>query len=366
MAAKKLVTIIVPCYNVESYIDRCMNSVVNQTIGIDKLEIILVDDASTDGTLSKIQRWESMYPDDILIVCCEENRRQGAARNIGLQFSTTEYVMYIDADDWVELSMLEKMYHTIETTNVDLVGAQSGRDWGDGKFCYTTAYPGEMDTVVRIQTVEERQKLLAHGLGDGVWAKIYRKYFLLENHLYFPEKLTYEDNYFEMLLKMTVKSYVILSERYYHYFFNRHSTVSTGDSAHQFDRLKVAILTDEELKRRGYDKEYADEIEIHFLNIFYINTLHIIFTRFQTLPYEILQEMQQEVLRRYPNCRQDSASRKMGEIENIMLSTLARSLHPEEWEEIATAYREYYQKWEEAYQEYCQALEDAYREEHSS
>ncbi len=63
-----MISVIVPCYNVENYIDRCMNSLISQTIGLDDLEIILVNDASTDGTLSLLQEWEKEYPDNIMVI----------------------------------------------------------------------------------------------------------------------------------------------------------------------------------------------------------------------------------------------------------------------------------------------------------
>lgn len=70
---KEKVSVIIPCYNVELYIDRCLNSVVNQTIGLDKLEIICVNDASTDGTWEKLCSWEKKYSENIILINCTEN-----------------------------------------------------------------------------------------------------------------------------------------------------------------------------------------------------------------------------------------------------------------------------------------------------
>ena len=67
------ISVIIPCYNVASYIDRCLTSIVSQTIGINALEIICVDDASTDDTWQQLQRWEQDYPEQILLVHCSEN-----------------------------------------------------------------------------------------------------------------------------------------------------------------------------------------------------------------------------------------------------------------------------------------------------
>lgn len=85
----KKVSVIVPCYNVANYIDKCMEHLLNQTIGPDHLEIILIDDASTDSgaTWNAIMKYEQQFPDTIIAIPLEQNMRQGGARNIGLKFA---------------------------------------------------------------------------------------------------------------------------------------------------------------------------------------------------------------------------------------------------------------------------------------
>lgn len=92
---KPLISIIIPCYNVEKYIDRCLESVVNQTIGIENLEVLCVNDASTDGTLNKLHSWERRYPNEIAVITYEVNQRQGGARNIGMKYANAEYFGFI-------------------------------------------------------------------------------------------------------------------------------------------------------------------------------------------------------------------------------------------------------------------------------
>lgn len=85
-----LISIIIPCYNVEQWIDRCLSSIAEQTYPIENIEMICVNDCSTDNTLYKLLEWEKRYPDNIVIVECEVNGRQSKARNIGLQYATAE------------------------------------------------------------------------------------------------------------------------------------------------------------------------------------------------------------------------------------------------------------------------------------
>lgn len=84
----KKISVIVPCFNVESTIDRCLESIVKQTVGINSLEIILVNDASIDGTFAKLCEWEGKYPDSIMVINCKGNKRPGGARNIGMEYAS--------------------------------------------------------------------------------------------------------------------------------------------------------------------------------------------------------------------------------------------------------------------------------------
>ena len=87
MSGEKI-SVIIPCYNVKDMVSECLDSIVAQTIGLEHLEIILIDDASADETVSVLKKYEEKYPDNIMLVLCEKNGRQGTARNIGLSYAT--------------------------------------------------------------------------------------------------------------------------------------------------------------------------------------------------------------------------------------------------------------------------------------
>ena len=106
----KKVTIIVPCYNVEQYIDDCINSIKRQTIGMEHLEVIMVNDASTDASFDHILAFEKEYPESVLAVDLKENVMQGGARNIALSYASGEYITFLDSDDWVEDDFYEELY----------------------------------------------------------------------------------------------------------------------------------------------------------------------------------------------------------------------------------------------------------------
>ena len=101
------ISIIIACYNVEKYLMRCFESLEKQTIGMENMELIFVDDASTDHTWDMIQTIENQYPQNVVAIHCDENGRQGKARNIGMSYAAADYIGFVDSDDWVEANMYE-------------------------------------------------------------------------------------------------------------------------------------------------------------------------------------------------------------------------------------------------------------------
>lgn len=108
----------------EKYIDRCLSSVVQQSIGMEHMQIILVNDASTDNTLEKLLLWETRYSDNILVITYEQNLRQGGARNIGLNYATGDYIGFVDSDDWIEPDMYEVLVEKMFEGVYDVVNCQ--------------------------------------------------------------------------------------------------------------------------------------------------------------------------------------------------------------------------------------------------
>ena len=106
----KKISVIIPCYNAQAYIPRCLHSIFSQTIGMETLEIILVNDASTDHTLDILLQFENKFPDSVIVVNLEQNIRQGGARNVGLSYASGEYVAFLDADDWIHPDFYSTLY----------------------------------------------------------------------------------------------------------------------------------------------------------------------------------------------------------------------------------------------------------------
>ena len=119
----KKVSVIVPCHNAAKWLPQCFLSLVQQSIGIDGLELSFVDDASDDegATWALLEEFERAYPESIMIIHLEENLRQGGARNVALGYATGEYLAFVDADDFVEKDFIEKVYRRAVESDADIV-----------------------------------------------------------------------------------------------------------------------------------------------------------------------------------------------------------------------------------------------------
>ncbi len=298
----KLISIIVPCYNVEKYVDRCFASLHSQTIGIDKLEIIMVDDCSTDGTWDKLTAIEASCPDSVMIVHCDENGHQGRARNIGLQYASAPYVGYVDSDDWVEPDMYEKLYAKMTEHCCDIVMCRNWRDSAMPGQIPESGLTGSEDRLFNIDSMEKRKTfLVCSSIGYSACDKLFVRDFLLDNNLFFPEGLTYEDHFFSTLLYFYAAKVYIIEERLYHYYVNPSSTVLTSDASHHFDILTVDKMMWEECGRRGFLTEYRQELEYQFLTLCYLGAMKMISLRFTQIPYDFFLTLKEETLKIVPD-----------------------------------------------------------------
>lgn len=117
---KEKISIIIPCYNVEGLIKRCLDSIFAQAAETVSFEVICVDDKSSDRTLDILLSYEEQNPENMIIISLEENGKQGRARNIALDYATGEYIMYVDADDVIAQGMLETLYRAIKKYQCDV------------------------------------------------------------------------------------------------------------------------------------------------------------------------------------------------------------------------------------------------------
>ena len=117
------VSVIVPVYNTEKYLEKCLNSLINQTLH--DIEVICVNDGSTDNSLNILNQYAQK--DNRIKIINQENKMQGAARNAGTQIAAGEYIGFVDSDDWIDLDYFEKLYNAATKYNLDIALATNVR-----------------------------------------------------------------------------------------------------------------------------------------------------------------------------------------------------------------------------------------------
>jgi len=261
------VSIIVPVYNVEKYLKRCLDSLVNQSLK--DIEIIIINDASTDNSLKVIREYESKY-NTIKVINSPTNLKQGGARNLGIEIAKGEYIGFVDSDDWVHVEMYKKLYSKANDTNSDVV--DSDYYVSDGNNVLTTVTSNTADQLGELTSMQKKGLILHSG---RMWTKIFKTSLFIDNNIRFPEKLSYEDNPVVPLLLVHAKKLEKVNEPLYYYFKNLESTTTTKNSYHHFDRLKTSIILLEGFKNDGLYEEFKEEVDYRFSELYYINTIKI-------------------------------------------------------------------------------------------
>ena len=114
-----LISVIVPVYNTGKYLKKCVDSILNQTIGFNNIELIIVNDGSSDDSDSIIK--DIINKNSKIKYFSKENGGQGSARNLGLKHATGEYISFVDSDDWIDTRMYEDLYNIAIKENIDII-----------------------------------------------------------------------------------------------------------------------------------------------------------------------------------------------------------------------------------------------------
>lgn len=264
----KAVSVVVPCYNAALYLEKCILQLLHQTIGMEKIEIILVNDASTDdgATWKMIREYEQQYPETVLAITLDQNMRQGGARNIGVAYATGEYIMFCDADDWLLEEALEHCYCAAKRYDADVVEFLI-KNVEDFELQVNEVEKGKGNILINIDTDEDRKKFLVHvnkRLSLGSQKKLYRRSLIQENHIQFIEHCIFEEPSFLVPVRMFERRHYFLDEALYICFLSPDSSVRGEWGKHKWDNPKVWLHLMDELKNRGLLQNYYAEMEYLF------------------------------------------------------------------------------------------------------
>lgn len=271
------VSVIVPCYGVEGYLPRCMDSLLHQTLT--DIEIILVDDESPDRVPEMCD--EYARTDSRVKVIHKKNGGLGYARNSGLEAATGEYVAFVDSDDYVDISAFDRMQKMAETDDSDAVFSGFYLQRNDGtwkprleetrykKLGRIDIHRFQMDMIASAPKVKSERKYWT-----SVWHSIYRMRIIKDHHIKFYSERDYatEDLPFQMEFLNHAHTVSFLPECFYHYCINGISLTHTFN-IDKFHKLKYIhsllcnIMDNEKLVRQRIDRFVISDARMHFLRL---------------------------------------------------------------------------------------------------
>lgn len=246
------VSIIIPIYNAEKYLKRCLDSVVNQTFK--SLEIILINDGSTDNSLRIMNEYKGNYNN--IEIINQQNAGQGEARNNGISIATGEYITFADADDWLSENYVQVLYDAIKKNNSDIsvcnmimVMSRTLREIKSMNFPQREL---KGDEAVR-DLLQDKE------LKSYPWGKLYKKSIFLENNIIFPARMFYEDLAVIFQAFYYSSKVSLVNEYCYYYFQSEDSSTRAPNPKTIHDRVEALRMVQRFLLRNNTMEKYKYE-----------------------------------------------------------------------------------------------------------
>lgn len=249
------ISVIIPCYNVENYLEKCIESILNQTYK--NLEIILVDDCSTDNTWNIIKEYSKKYS-NITSIKNKENSGAGFSRNQAISKAKNDIISFIDSDDYLEDNYYEEMIKTMVQNNADVVVCD-----------IFVKYENIDGTDTRSEARTDKKGKLAYidsGLAASPCNKLFYKKDLLKYP--FPEKIMNEDIATVLPILINAKKISYVKDTYYNYIQRKSSVQNSGLNEKRFDLFKSMDILLERIDKEK-DKEYLKAIVHNQITMFF-------------------------------------------------------------------------------------------------
>lgn len=271
------ISVIIPIYNVENYLKDCLDSICTQTLT--DIEIICIDDGSTDNSLSIINEYASK--DSRIKVISKKNGGQATARNLGIKEAQGEYIAFVDSDDFIESEMLEKLYSKAKDNNLDIAMckiATYDNQTGEIKDNVWYYMLGVFRDFEKDIFTHKDTKEFTCNIAVTPYNKIYKRTLIKDNDILFPEGLIFEDEKFFYDVYLRARKVSIVDEFLYYYRVNRKgSTVSIEKENDYTDIIPISQQIRETFRQTGNYEDYK-----HLLNN---RLIHLQLARFtQTSP----------------------------------------------------------------------------------
>jgi len=245
------ISVIVPIYNAEKYLNKCVDSLINQTKK--ELEFILVNDGSTDKTEEIIKS----YKDSRIKYFKNKNQGIGKTRNFGIEKATGKYIMFLDSDDYLKNNACEILYKSVEKTDADLAICD---------FCkiYDSGVEEKIKLLSFKPTTLRKTPSLVNEINLAPWNKLYKKELITKNKIKFVENLKYEDAPF-VIEAFSKAGKIIKVDEYLNYYLIHGNSETTVRDKRCFDILKIIDLIRKNTKNEAYLQEEINKLTVRII-----------------------------------------------------------------------------------------------------
>ena len=305
------VSVIVPIYNVEGYIEKCLETLVNQTL--DDIEIILVNDGSKDNSALIAKKYLEKYPEKIVYLE-KENGGLSDARNYGMPYAKGEYIAFLDSDDYVEKDMYEKMYEIAKKENSDMVECDFYWEYPDKKKeDIGKIYSGKNEMLEKIRVV--------------AWNKLIKREILEKTKIQFPKGYRYEDVEFTYKLIPYLEKVSFLKKPCIHYMQRQGSISNTQNERTKeiFDVLEHVI---DYYKQNNFYEKYKNELEYVYIRYAFCSSLlRIVKIEDENIQEQLLQTTWENVNTKFPNWKKNPILKKNTSLKDLYLKTINKTTY---------------------------------------
>ena len=305
------VSVIVPIYNVEKYLEKCINSLLSQTL--EDIQIILVNDGSKDNSGNIAREYEKNNKNRIIYVE-KENGGLSDARNYGLKYATSDFIAFLDSDDYIEKNAYEEMYNKAIEENADYVECD-----------FIWEFPNKIR--VDKQYPYKNKKEMLSFVRVVAWNKLIKRQLIIDNNLEFPKGLRYEDIEFTYKLIPFVNKFAYVDKPFIHYV-QREGSIANVQNERTAEIFTVLDNVIEFYKKNNIYEEYRDELEYNYARYLLCSSLkRMCKIKDKTIREKLLTESWERLNSNFPNWKENVILKTVNIGKNKYMRTVNKSTY---------------------------------------
>ena len=305
------VSVIVPIYNVEKYLEKCINSLLSQTL--EDIQIILVNDGSKDNSGNIAREYEKNNKNRIIYVE-KENGGLSDARNYGLKYATGDFVAFLDSDDYIEKNAYEEMYNKAIEENADYVECD-----------FIWEFPNKIR--VDKQYPYKNKKEMLSFVRVVAWNKLIKRQLITDNNLEFPKGLRYEDVEFTYKLIPFINKFTYVDKPFIHYV-QREGSIANVQNERTAEIFTVLDNVIEFYKKNNIYEKYRDELEYNYARYLLCSSLkRMCKIKDKSIREKLLTESWERLNLNFPNWKENVILKTVNIGKNKYMRTVNKSTY---------------------------------------